>query len=206
VPQITDIKPQKRQRRVNVFLDGKFSFGLDLETLAKTNLKIGQEISEEKVEKIISQGEFSKVYNRVLKFLGYRPRSQKELAGWFARKNVGEATRKVVFKKLKKQKLVSDKNFAKWWIEQRLSFRPRGARLIKLELLKKGISREVIESLFEKINIDLSEKERAKKAAEKKFKSLKRFSRQKQKEKLSQFLIRRGFLWETIRKVLDDVF
>lgn len=206
MPHITDIRSQKRQGRVNVFLDGKFSFGLDLETLAKTNLKVGQEISAKKVEEIIREGEFAKIYNRVLKFLSYRPRSQKELADWFAKKSVGGQTQKLVLKKLKRLGYVDDRKFAEWWIEQRISFRPRGARLIKLELLKKGISREAIERLFEEINIDFSEEKRAKRAAEKKFKSLKNLTRPKQKEKLSQFLLRRGFSWETIRKVLDDVF
>ena len=206
MPQVTDIRPQKRQKRVNIFLDGKFSFGLDLETLAKTGLKVGQEVSEKKVEEIIREGEFAKIYNRVLKFLSYRPRCEKELSDWFKRKGVGERTKNLVLRKLKKLNLLDDKNFAKWWIEQRISFRPRGARLIKLELLKKGISREAIERLFEEINIDFSEEKRAKKAAEKKFKSLKNLTRPKQKEKLSQFLLRRGFSWETIRKVLDDVF
>jgi len=40
MPVITSIKAQKNQKRVNIYLDGKFSFGLDLENFMKLQLKV----------------------------------------------------------------------------------------------------------------------------------------------------------------------
>lgn len=200
MPQITDIKPQKRQKRVNVFLDGQFSFSLDLETLAKTGLKIGQRLSQESIEEIIKKGEFAKIESRVLKFLSYRPRSQRELFSWFRRKNVGQETQKMIAKKLKRLGYINDKEFTKWWLEQRVSFRPQGLKLTKLELKMKGIDKVLIDEILGR-RFKFPEAELAEKAALKKLKSLKRLSKQKTKEKLTQFLLRRGFLWETIKEV-----
>jgi len=204
VPRITDIKPQKRQKRVNLFLDGEFSFGLSLEALAKFGLEIGQVLPDEKVEKIIKEEELLKVYNRVLKFLSYRPRSRKEIDSWFKRKKVGKETQNLVFKKLKKQNLIDDYEFANWWIDQRASFRPRGARLLKVELRQKGISERIINKVLNQKKLKSSEEKLAQKAASKKIRSLKNLSREKAREKLAAFLLRRGFSWEVTKKVADE--
>lgn len=204
MPQITDIKPQKRQKKVNVFLDGKFSFSLDLETLAKTGLRLGQRLSQESIEEIVKKGEFTKIESRVLKFLSYRPRSERELFSWFRRKNVGEKTQKAVAGKLKRLGYINDKEFAKWWLEQRTAFRPQGLKLTKLELRRRGVDRALIEEILGK-EFKLPEQRWAEKAALKKLKSLKRLSKQKTREKLAQFLLRRGFLWETIKEVIKKL-
>lgn len=204
MPQITDIKPQKRQKKVNVFLDGKFSFSLDLENLAKTGLRLGQRLSQESIEEIVKKGEFTKIESRALKFLSYRPRSERELFDWFRRKNVGEKTQKAVAGKLKRLGYINDKEFAKWWFEQRTAFRPQGLALTKLELRRRGVDRALIEEILGK-EFKFPEAEWAEKAALKKLKSLKRLSKQKTKEKLTQFLLRRGFLWETIKEVIKKL-
>lgn len=206
MPQITDIKPQKRQKRFNVFVDGKFAFGLDADTLVKSGLKINQEIFPETIEKLIKENEFGKVYERVLKFLSYRPRSEKELKDWFVKKQVGDELQKMISQKLKDLGYLNDEEFARWWVEQRMSFRPAGKRLLAMELRQKGISSEIINQQFSNLAIkQFSEIELAQKVAEKKFKSLKHLSGLELRQKLAATLARRGFNWETIKEVLNSV-
>lgn len=205
MPVITDIKPQKRKKRFNIYLDGKFSFGLDADTLVKSGLKINQEISQEEIEKLVKENEFVKVYDRVLKFLSYRPRSEKELQDWFRKKNVGEETQKMIVKKLQKLGYLDDKEFVNWWIGQRMAFKPMGKRLLAMELRKKGISQEVIDEQLNNLTIEqFGEKKLAEKVAEKKLKSLKQYSGLELRQKLYTALARRGFSWETIKEVLDE--
>lgn len=202
MPKITQIKPQKRQGRVNIFLDGQFSFSLDLENLAKSGLKVDQEVSEKRIETIIKEGELTKTNSRLLNFLGFRPRSEKEIFFWFKRKEIGEQTQRLLLEKLKKQGFINDEEFARWWVEQRTNFRPQGLRAIKIELLQKGIERKLIEKIVNDLNIGPSQVELAERAALRKMKTLKNLSPQEKREKLFGFLRRRGFDWETIRKVL----
>ncbi len=205
VPQITDIKPQRRKQRFNIYVDGRFSFGLDADTLVKSGLKINQEISQEEIEKLVKENEFVKVYDRVLKFFSYRPRSEKELKDWFKKKQVGEETQKLIYQKLKHLGYLNDEEFAKWWIEQRTTFRPSGTRLLALELRQKGVTREIIDQQLSNLAIKpFSEHDLAKKVAEKKLKSLKHYSHLEQKQKLASALARRGFSWETVKEIIDE--
>lgn len=145
---------------------------------------------------------FQKFYDRALRFLSYRPRSEKEITNFLKRKKVEPSIINKILQKLKEQDLVNDEEFAKWWIEQRQGSRPRGIRVIKMELKQKGISDELITSYQLLITNQL---ELAKKALEKKVKSYRNLPREKAYRKLSQFLLRRGFDWDTVKEVIDEV-
>jgi len=79
MPKVTAIKPQKRAERFNIYLDGKFAFGLDAGALVKSGLATGQEVGETEVRKLREENEFGKLLNRALKFLSFRPRSEFEV-------------------------------------------------------------------------------------------------------------------------------
>lgn len=205
MPQITKISPQKRKKRVNVFIDGKFAFGADLETLAKHNLQVGQKISQKKIEEIIKESEFQKVYDRTLKFLSFRPRSEKEVRDWLNKKKTGEETKRIVIKKLKETKLLDDREFASWWIEQRVTFRPIGKAGLKYELRKKGVEGEIVDEALEKKITDSFERKLALKVAKKKSPAYQKLPPLEFRQKMGGFLARRGFSWEVIKEVIDKI-
>src|SRR3989338_8918908 len=89
-----------------------------------------------------------RVYGRALRFVSIRPRSQKEIRFWFKRKRIASGVVQRVFNQLERAGFVDDKAFASWWVEQRLAFRPKALRLIKLELLSKGVAREIIDEVL----------------------------------------------------------
>lgn len=204
MPRITQIKLQKNKKRANVYLDGRFAFGLSLEALTQAGLKVNQEISKKKVEKLVKEDEFSKVFNRVLKFLGYRPRSEKEVLDWFKKKKVGQTTSDLVIKKLKRLGYLDDQEFVRWWLEQRLTFRPFGKKRLYLELKQKGIDREMIEEELGKIK-DEDLLALAEKVGKKKAHTLQQLDYFEAKEKLIGFLSRRGFSWPIIKTVVEKI-
>ncbi|MGD8744262.1 MAG: hypothetical protein PVJ52_01540, partial [Candidatus Woesebacteria bacterium] len=127
MPVVTKVEPQKNKKRVNVYLDGKFGFGLDLETFSKLKLKVEDELSETRVEKIVKEAEFQKMLDKLLKFVSLRPRSEKEIERWFKKHRVHHSLREELFNRLKKLDLVDDEKFARWWIDQRLQFKPKSS-------------------------------------------------------------------------------
>lgn len=85
--KITAIKPAvKNQHRVNIFIDQKFSFSLDLSQLSDAQLKIGQILDSEQIKQLKSLSNFGKLYQRALEYLASRPHSTKEIQDYLRRK------------------------------------------------------------------------------------------------------------------------
>lgn len=134
MPVITSIKQQKNKKRVNVYLDGEFGFGIDLDNFVLLHLKVGQEISEKEVEDIVKKADFQKTLDKLLRFATVRPRSQKEFTDYFRRKKVHLSLHEKLLDKLKHFELIDDEKFAGWWVEQRQNFRPKPKRVLQQEL------------------------------------------------------------------------
>lgn len=213
MPSITKLKIQKNKKRVNVYLDGKFAFGLGLDEVVKKGLSVGQQLTDSQVEKLFFSSQLEKLYNKTLNFLSYRPRSEKEIKDYL-RKNftklttaVGQLGKKIqvrILAKLKKQKLIDDYKFASWWIEQRLTFKPRGKRLLKAELFKKGVDKEIINQTL--ATIDSQQLTiLARKIVNKKKRLYQQLPKLELKQKLFSHLARRGFDFEIIKNVIDEI-
>lgn len=147
-------------------------------------------------------GEFEKFYNKALRFLSFRPRSEKEIIDNLKKRKASLPIIEKVISKLKEQNFVNDLEFAKWWIEQRDNFKPRSERLLKLELKQKGIEGNILESL------DFLEKDlgKAKKLVEKRIKNVQHLAKHEAYQKLQRFLVAKGFNFETIKEAIDEVY
>jgi len=209
MPTITSIKQQKNKRslarqepgkdRVNVYLDGKFAFGIDLMNFVQLHLRVGQELSEREVAEIVKKAEFQKILDKLLRFAMVRPRSEKEINDYLKRKKVHESLHRALFHKLKHFELLDDEKFAKWWVEQRQAFKPKSLRVLKQELELKGIDKEVIERVLKETKID--EEELARELLAKKAYKWERLEPRVARQKKSQYLAGKGFSWEVIEKV-----
>jgi len=191
MPQITAIKPQRNGKRVNIYLDGKFGFGIDLENYLKLGLKVDQEHSQEKIEDIIKTAEFQKTLDKLLRYVTLRPRSEKEIVDYLKRKKVYESLFKELFNRLKSLDLLNDRKFAEWWVEQRVQFKSKSKKEIKYELQNKGIDKEIIVEVLAESEID--ELKSARKLLEKQL--------SKPRQKQIEYLARKGFTWEVIDRL-----
>ena len=199
---ITAIKPQKNQKRVNVYLDEKFGFGIDLENFIKLKLKIEQELADDEVAGIVKKAEFQKTLDKLLRFATLRPRSEKEVKDWFRRRKVHESLHKDLFDRLNRLELVDDKKFAAWWVEQRQTFKPKSLRILNNELRIKGIKKETIEEVLGSIKVD--EEKIARELLAKRSYRWKALPARDAKQKAYEYLSRKGFGWEIIKKTVDQ--
>ncbi|MBI3576443.1 RecX family transcriptional regulator [Candidatus Gottesmanbacteria bacterium] len=144
---------------------------------------------------------YPKLLNAAFRFVSYRPRSQKEIRDFLEKKLkkyklyaptvIGK-----IMDRLKELGYVDDTKFAAWWVEQRSLHRPKGKRLLVEELRRKGIFTQTI---------ILDERLLAAAAAKKKLPRWKLLSPLEKKKKMYDFLGRRGFSFEVIRTVVDEV-
>lgn len=185
-----------------MYLDGKFGFGLDLETFTKFHLKIDQQLSDQEIEKIVEKAEFQKTSDKLLRFATLRPRSKKEIDTWLKKHKIHESLHDKLFNKLKRLELIDDKKFAEWWVGQRLHFKLKSKRELIAELRVKGIGKDTINNLLNKVNVD--ERGSAQKLLKKRQYKWERLSGFEARKKKSEYLARKGFGWDVIKKVVAD--
>lgn len=147
------------------------------------------------------QKEIQEVLEKISRFLSLRPRSEKEIINFLKRKKISPKITSEILKILKKQKLIDDKYFASWWVEQRLNFRPRGKIALIKELRNKGICSEIINQVVSQVN----EVKLAKELILKKKNKFKKLAGAKFFQKVFMFLLSYGFEKETIQKIIDDL-
>jgi regulatory protein len=198
---ITALTVQVRnKKRVNVYIDGEFAFGLA--AIEAVRLNKGQYLSEDQIALLRGQDEIEVVHEAALDILSYRPRSAAEMKSKLTKRGFSQSTIEVVIDRLKKADLLDDKAFALYWIENRQQFGPRSVRALRYELRKKGVSDTIISSVV----TGLDEEEAAYQAATdhtrcRTDKDKKIFSK-----RLGDFLIRRGFGYGTVRRVVDRLW
>lgn len=153
---------------------------------------------------------YQKLRDYALKILSFRPRSTKEIRGklfqYSIKRGISAEILDQVLTDLISQNFVNDEDFVKWWKNQRQSFRPKGLRLIKLELLQKGIDKGTIDKVFSEDSPEAtSDLDLAMKVINKKIQYFKNLPREKIKIKTRDLLLRRGFDWEVVHKVIDSL-
>lgn len=135
-----------------------------------------------------------------VRFLAQRPRSAYEVRQRLRRASVDEAVIEAVLAQLHEYRLLDDTAFAQYWVEQRQTFRPRGARLLRAELGRLGVSTAVAgEATSEAAS---SAEEDAYRAAARRAAQLRHLGHEVFAARLSAFLARRGFDWAVSASVV----
>ena len=199
--KITALKVQKRNKnRVSVYLDGRYAFSLAAIEAAK--LKRGQFLSDEDIERLRERDSVEKARDRALRFLSYRPRSEAEMRRYLQNKGVPKPVEEEVIRRLTAVGLLDDLAFARYWVENRETFKPRSLRMLRYELRQKGLSEEVIAQALE----GLDEEESAYRLAVQRGRRLIRLDHQTFRRKLGDYLARRGFPYEIVNPILERVW
>jgi regulatory protein len=195
---ITGIAVQKRNpKRVNIYLDGEFAFGLS--TIVAAWLQVGQKISEEKASQLCQEDGLEVAYQSALKFLNYRARTNKEISQKLEEKGFSPLQVQQVTQKLIDAGLVEDTRYAQLWVENRNEFHPRSQRLMRLEMKQKGIEEATIESA---LGDSADDAELATRAAKQQLRKYSHLDWPEFRQKLGAFLMRRGFSYGTIAPVV----
>jgi regulatory protein len=189
------LQMQKRNKeRVNVFVDGEYAFAVNL-NVALT-LKKGQRLSPAEVSAYKQDGEADLAFQRAVRYIGMRPRSSAEIDAYLKRKEYDEVIVDAVVKRLHEQGYLDDEAFARFWVDNRNRFRPRGAQALRYELRQKGVERETIEATLE----DQDEDGAAWAAVEGKAARWASLDKFEFEQKVMAFLARRGFRFDVCRR------
>lgn len=209
--KITALKTQLRDaNRVNVFVDGKYSFSLDITQVVELGIKTGAEYTAEQLIELEDESQFGKLYTRSLEYAFIRPRSQREMRDYLYRKTrntltkIGTVRKGVtpklterVFNRLIDKGYIDDEKFARFWVENRNVRKGSSLRKLQSELQAKGVERSIIERILgdtERTDLDELKKIIAKKA--------KRYA---DEQKLMGYLMRQGFRYDDVKEALRSL-
>ena len=222
---ITDLKQGvKNPNRVNVFVDSKYAFSLDVAQVVDLGVKIGRELSVEEFEGFKKASEYGKLYQRTLEWVLVRPRSVRETRDYLVRKlrntfrgpsatneerdervspvTTGASERvrgeysefsEEIIQRLTSKGYLDDRKFAEWYVENRFVKKGISKKRLKMELIKKGIAKDIIDEVLDGRN---DEEE-----------ILKMINKKREKydnEKLMAYLVRQGFSYDLVRRMVLD--
>ena len=205
---ITSLRFQKKNKeRVNIYLDDAYAFALPAIEAAK--LRKGQFLSNEEIERLKTLDLEAKAYDRAVRFLAVRPRSEWEVRQNLQRyhprgtESLSEPQIDLVIDQLKERGYLSDQAFARYWVEQRNRFKPLSPRALRYELRRKGVRADVADAIVE---AETDPEEAALAAARQRAYRWYNLGEEAFQNKMVAFLQRRGFRWEIVRDVVQQVW
>lgn len=211
--KVTKLSSQvKNPDRINVFIDDKYTFSLDISQITDLRVKVGQELNQEEVDQLKKEGEFSKYYLRALNYALIRPRSEREIRDYLYRQTrtryylvKGERRERIgmtpalterIIDKLVEKGYLDDEVFARYWNENRNLKKGISQKVMRLELIKKGVSSHIIDSALE--GSERNDREELKKVI---IKTQKRYS---DHNKFIKYLISKGYSYDLIQELLAE--
>ena len=198
--RITDVKQGVRnENRVNVYVGGKYAFSLDIAQVVELGVKVGRVVTAEELADLKRASEFGKMYQRALEWVLVRPRSTRELRDYLLRKLKQSSPEDLsgfsqeIIDRLVERGYVDDRRFAEFWVENRFVKKGVSEKRLRMELMKKGISRDAIDAVLRAGVRDEAEEIR---------KIIRRKRNKYDDIKLTQYLCRQGFPYELVRELV----
>lgn len=211
--KITAIKPAvKNEHRVNIFIDDKYDFSLDLSQVVDFKLKVGQFLSESQLKDCRKASEFGKLYQRTLEYVLSRPHSvretrdhlknslkKREVMNRYSEKQLplySEEDAEKVIAMLVQKGYLDDVKFTDFYLENRFVKKGISRKRLEQELVKKGITSDIIEQAFAKsVRNDADEIQKI-------------ISKKRAKyddEKLISYLVRQGFDYQQSKAAVSEM-
>jgi regulatory protein len=206
MPVITKISEQRRRpNRRNVYLDGAFAFGINLNVVARFRLRQGMTVTAEQVADI-ERGEVrQEAFDHATKLLSQRLHSRSELHKKLMRREYGQRVIEDVLNDLERLGYIDDKRFATAKALSAAQHKHHGKRRAAVELIKAGVKGETARRALEDVYDAHDSMAVARQLAAKKAPSLRKLDPVVARRRLVGMLLRRGFTYDDIRPVIDEV-
>ncbi len=177
---------------------------LRAETVAARGLNVGDPVDAAGILAWQRDDSDRRAVEAGLNFISYRPRSAKEVSDHLRKKAFDAAARDHALRRLTELGYVDDAAFARFWVESRDAHRPKGTRALAWELRHKGVADAIIEDALARFGSD--EAALARRAARKRAATLSTADPIRFRRQLGGFLARRGFGYELVEQVVDELW
>lgn len=206
MPLISKISEQKRRpNRRNVFLDGTFAFGCNLNVVAKFRLREGMNLSNDQVRQIQLGEVKQECFDRAMAALSSRLQGRAELRKKLMRRGYGDAVVDAVLEDLARLGYLDDERFAKTKALSAAQHKHHGRRRAFAELMKSGVRGDVADKALAEVYAEHDSTAVARELSLKQLPRLKKLEPAAARRRLVGMLQRRGFDYDAIKPVVDEV-
>jgi len=153
----------------------------------------------------IREKELRKARNYCSRLLSLCPRTEHEIKARLESRGFRKVIQNDILDLLKKDGLVDDLRFARGWIDSRIRSKPRGVKLLRIELQKKGVGDDVIDRVLHEKAAELDEKAVLREMVKKKIKEVESGPQKNIKGRLFQYVVQKGFDAETAENVINEI-
>ena len=204
--KIKSIKKKRYSQDCFVNFTNGRSEVIAMDLALKYNLSKDRNLSENELREILADNRKIKVKQVAYKYANYKPRTQQQIIQRLKQREFQEDEIDIAIRFLKEFNLIDDEKYAENYIKELIKKKPSGKRVIKAELMKKGIDSDLADMTLNKFFPFDEIDDMAIQAAGKKMRMIRHKPKEKQKQSLINFLQRRGFRWETIKGILPEFF
>jgi len=180
-------------------------YKLSEDVIKLLDIYVGKELSDQEVEKIISEDKIVRGKEYLLRLLSRRIYSRYEISNKLNSKGYPENTISNLIFWLESNDYINDELFASMWAQFRLQNKPIGRYKLNQELRIKGIKQEIIQKVIDKTYNEIDEITLARNLIEKKIESYKIKNIKINAKKIYNFLLRRGFSGEVSKNIFDEL-
>lgn len=194
----------KKRNDVDLFFENGSKIILDYRVVIDNRLKPGDSLSEETIKYLINRSELNRIKDQAFRFLSFRHHSSHELKLKLIKKNHPKNLIEEVISELIENKYLNDYDFAKSYIEEKITRKKSGSIKLKSGLMQKGVDRNIIDNLIVNLDLQLSF-DNAFLLAQKKYNQLiqKEQDKNRIRQKLFTYLINKGFENDIIMPALN---
>jgi len=197
---------QRNPERVSVFLDGAFAFGVHSDLVVRYGLHKGQVLGVEEQQRIVEADRVRSAGQAALDYLGYRARTEQEVRRKLQRKGFDEAVAERAIERLRELDYLDDAAYARSYVKARFRNKGYGPVRLRADLRRRGVAARIIDAVLDE---HLERDDLLEAAREHAARRWGRLAREddpfKRRKKLSDYLRRRGFSYDTTRRVIDEL-
>jgi regulatory protein len=203
---ITSIERQKKnRRRVSLFIDGEFAFGVHEDVVYRFGLRKGMDIDGTLRQEVEEYDQRVHAKLAAERLLATRMRSEREIRDYLLRRDVPASVAESIIDDFRRVGLLDDAEFARAWIRDRLRFRPRAAALLRTELRRKGIADASIDRALEEEYAERDEADIARELADTYRRKHPGIDGIVLKRRLASYLQRKGFAGPVVYDIIEGI-
>jgi regulatory protein len=151
----------------------------------------------------MSDNQQKQAWITALRFLAATPKSSEKLTAKLLEKGYPEAIVRETVVRLESKGLLSDRAYAQNIVAKYSQENPSGMRRIRFELKKRRVPEAVCAEVLAAVDPE-SENERAREVGLLRWQRFESLPIEKRKKKIHDFLLRRGFEFDMVRKLIDE--